>query len=493
MTTRSDDEITSMSAVRLCELVRRRALSPVEIMEAHLRRAEELNPPLNAIVTFAPDALTEAHAAERALQSGAPLPPLHGLPMTIKDTIATANLRSTSGSRVRARLVPAVDATAVGRLRAAGAIVFGKTNPSELAIEYNADNPLFGRTNNPHDPALTPGGSSGGCAAAVAACLTPASLGSDLVGSIRIPAHLCGVAGLFPTPGRIPASGHFPPTEGVLARAASLGPLARTVDDLALLFDALTGEDHRWHEPLAHESDRVASNEGHDVWPEVRLHGLRLAVYTDDGAVRASEETERAVESAASALAAAGMEIVNMRPPEIEGASDLWLALFPPIVAEIVRAEFAGREELAGAAARAILQRAERAPAATVANNFDAWAERERRRASLLERMRDVPLLLAPVGAIAAYAHEARKIEVRGEQISTFRAFGFAQACNVFGLPSVCVPAGRTHAGLPIGVQIVGRPYEERLVLTAARAVERARGGWQQPPAPLPKERDNPL
>lgn len=494
MASRSDDEITSMSAVRLCELVRRRALSPVEIMEAHLRRAEALNPKLNAVVTFAPDALARARAAERAVTSGARLPPLHGLPVTIKDTIATASLRSTSGSRVRARLVPSVDATAVARLRAAGAIVFGKTNCSELAIEYNADNPVFGRTNNPHDPQLSPGGSSGGCAAAVAACLSPASLGSDLVGSIRIPAHLCGVAGLFPTPGRVPASGHFPPTEGVLAGAASLGPLARTVDDLALLFDALTRTDHTGRDPFADESGRPAANEGGRALSEIRLRGLHVAVYTDDGAVRASDETERAVGSAAKALAAAGMELGRARPPEIEGASELWLALFPPAVAEIVRAEFAGREELAGTAARAILRRPARAPSATaVENSFDAWAERERRRASLLERMRDVPLLLAPVGAVAAYAHDARKVEVRGEQISTFRAFGFAQACNVFGLPSVCVPAGRTRAGLPIGVQIIGRPYEEKFLLAAARVVEHALGGYARPPAPLPNGRDNPL
>ncbi len=169
----SDDEITTLSAAKLCESIRTRTLSPVEIMEAHLRRAEALNPALNAIITFAPDALERARAAERAVMSGVDLPPLHGLPLTIKDTIDTAGLRTTSGSRVRADHVPAVDAPAVALLRAAGAIVFGKTNTSELALDYNADNALFGRTNNPHDVSRTPGGSSGGCAAAVSACLSP--------------------------------------------------------------------------------------------------------------------------------------------------------------------------------------------------------------------------------------------------------------------------------------------------------------------------------
>lgn len=474
-----------MSAAKLCEFVRRRALSPVEIMEAHLQRAAALNPALNAIVTFAPNALEQARAAERALMNGDALPPLHGLPLTIKDTIATAHLRTTSGSRTRLDHVPAADAPAVARMRAAGAIVYGKTNASELAIEYNADNLVFGRTNNPHDLARTPGGSSGGCAAAVSACLSPASLGSDLVGSIRIPAHFCGVLGLFPTPGRVPSGGHFPPTDGALAAGASIGPLARTIDDLALLFDALTGDNPTRANSPADEPGQPVS--------EIRLRGLRVARYADDGTVRVTQETERALESAAGALAAAGMEMVDSRPPEMTGATDLWLALFPHAVAGIVRAEYAGREELGGAAVQAILRRNEGASEAAPANNGDAWAERGRLRASLLERMREIPLLLAPVGAVAAFAHGARRVEVGGEQINTFRAFGYAQACNVFGLPAACVPAGRTHEGLPIGVQIIGRPFEERVVLAVARVIESALGGWQPPPVALPSGGDDPL
>jgi len=494
------DEITSHTAARLCELVRRRALSPVEIMEAHLQRAEALNPALNAIVTFAPDALEQARAAERAVMRGDNLPPLHGLPVTIKDTIATANLLTTSGSRARSDYVPVVDAPAVARLRAAGAIVYGKTNASELAIEYNADNPLFGRTNNPHDAALTPGGSSGGCAAAVGACLSPASLGSDLVGSIRIPAHFCGILGLFPTPGRVPHAGHFPPTEGVLAAGASLGPLARTVEDLALLFDALTCEDRI---QAGSRARHQADGSGHAL-SETKLRGLRVACYADDGMVRVTEETQHAVASAARALADAGMETFEECPPEIAGATDMWLALFTRAVGEIVRAEYAGREELAGTAARAILRRGEDATdaaapdaAATVAaahaGHSDAWAERNRRRASLLERMSETPLLLTPVGAVAAFAHGARRVEVGGELVNTFRAFSYAQVCNVYGLPGACVPAGRTREGLPVGVQIIGRPGEEQLVLAAARVIEAALGGWQTPPAGLPSGGDDPL
>ncbi|HZG52696.1 MAG TPA: amidase family protein, partial [Pyrinomonadaceae bacterium] len=226
---------------------------------------------------------------------------------------------------------------------------------------------------------------------------------------------------------------------------------------------------------------------------DAELRRLRVACYADDGAVRASEETRRAVESAARALAAVGVETVDSRPPEVSGATDLWLALFPRAVGEIVRAEYAGREELAGAAAGAILRRAERASEVENENNFDAWAERGRLRASLLERMRETPLLLAPVGAVAAFAHGARQVEVDGEMVNAFRAFGYAQACNVFGLPAACVPAGRTREALPVGVQLIGRPFQERFVLAAARVVESALGGWQPPPVALPSGGANPL
>ncbi|MGI9108292.1 MAG: amidase [Pyrinomonadaceae bacterium] len=485
-----DNEITALSATSLCELVRRHALSPVEIMEAHLRRAEQLNSALNAIVTFAPDALAQARAAERAAMSGEQLPPLHGLPVTVKDTIATAHLRTTCGSRVRAHDVPTVDAAAVARLRVAGAIVFGKTNASELALDYSTDNPLFGRTNNPHDPARTPGGSSGGCAAAVSACLSPASLGSDLVGSIRIPAHCCGVAGLFPTPGRVAGAGHFPPTDGPLSLGASLGPLARRVDDLALLFAALADGDDS-HAILSHNGFGQLES---DIELRGELRGLRVACYTDDGAVPVTEETKSAVISAAGALKEAGLIVMEARPPGIERATELWLALFSRAVRKIVRREYAGREEEAGAAVRALLGREADVSAAALEDYFEAWFERDRLRAELLAWMRETPLLIAPVGAVPAFIHGARKVEVGDRQFNTFRAFSYAHVSNVFGLPAASVPAGRTRANLPIGVQIIGRPFQERLVLAAARVVEAACGGWQLAAAlTLPSGGDNPL
>ena len=233
------EELTNVSASELVRLIVGKQASPVDVAQAHLERIEQLNPALNAIVTIAPDVLDRARQAEASLMRGDTPGPLHGLPITIKDTIETADLRSTSGSVVRAQFVPRVDAPSVARLRAAGAIILGKTNVAEMAMDYTADNPVFGRTNNPHDTSRTPGGSSGGEAAAIATCMSAGGLGSDLAGSIRIPAHFCGIAGLKPTTGSVPGAGQFPPSIGPYSLGAAIGPMARRVEDLQLLFSAL--------------------------------------------------------------------------------------------------------------------------------------------------------------------------------------------------------------------------------------------------------------
>src|SRR5688572_281286 len=260
--------------------IKNRSISPVEVAQECLDRIERLNPALNAVVTVAPDVLDRALAAEGALLRGQLFGPLHGVPVTIKDTIETAGLRTTSGSTIRADYVPAVDAPAVARLKAAGAIILGKTNAAEMAMDYNADNPVFGRTNHPHDAKLTPGGSSGGEAVAIATGMSPGGLGSDLAGSVRIPAHFCGICGLKPTTGRVPGEGQFPPSSGPYGLGAVIGPMARTVADLRLLFQVLSA----------------------DPGSEVQLKGIRFAWYGDDGVAPVTDETARAVANAAAAL-----------------------------------------------------------------------------------------------------------------------------------------------------------------------------------------------
>src|SRR6185503_17497806 len=220
----------------LAGMIRAKEVSPVEVVEAHLQQIEKLNPRLNAIVTLAPDVLDQARRAEREPTDR----PLHGVPLTIKDTIETRGLRSTSGSRMRAEYMPPRDAPVVARLREAGALILGKTNTAEMAMDYTGDNPVFGRTNNPHNLTKSPGGSSAGEAVAIATCMSPGGIGSDLAGSIRIPAHFCGISGFKPATGYVPRGGQFPPSTGPYSLGAVMGPMARSVNDLDLLFSVLT-------------------------------------------------------------------------------------------------------------------------------------------------------------------------------------------------------------------------------------------------------------
>jgi Asp-tRNA(Asn)/Glu-tRNA(Gln) amidotransferase A subunit family amidase len=460
-------ELTRLPAAKIARLIRERAVSSVEVVEAYLSRIEELNPSLNAIVSLAPDALERARHMEAAVMGGKTLGALHGVPVTIKDTFDVAGLRSTSGSRLRARRIPAVDAQAVVRLRAAGAIILGKTNVPEMALTYDAENPVFGRTSNPHDLGRTPGGSSGGEAASVAAALSPVGLGSDLVGSIRIPAHFCGIFGMKPVAGAVPGEGHCPQLLGRLKQAAAFGPLARSVADLALMFEVL-----------------AAVGDDSSSYLNEKLAGRRVAWYSDDGVTPVTEETRLSVERAALALYDAGMDMIEARPPGVERGHALWLERFSPDVTEAIRMVYStpADEEEAGAAVRALLARSRGTPTMTEAQRLRIDEECRRLRQSLLEWMNDRPFILAPVGAVPAFAHGARKVSARGDEISVFNAFSYAQTFNTFDLPVVCVPAGRTAAGLPIGVQLIGRPNSEKSLLRVAHLLEEALGGWQPPP-----------
>jgi amidase len=466
------DDLVSHSATALADLIRRRASSPVEVVEAHLSRIDRLNPQLNAIVTLAPDAIDKAKQAEAAVMRGDDLGPLHGVPLTIKDTIETAGLRTTGGSVLRADFVPKHDTPAVARLKAAGAIILGKTNPAEMAMDYTADNPVFGRTNNPYNPLLTPGGSSGGEAAAIASCMSPGGIGSDLAGSIRIPSHFCGIAGLKPTVGRVPGGGQFPPATGPYSLGAAIGPMARSVSDLRLLLEALSRTSGPW---------TMGSLTGFSDERSL-LRGLRVACYTDDGTVPVTEETRTAVETAALALTEAGLIVQQIRPPGVERGHDLWLRLFSRASVVVLRNVYSGHEDIGGGFVRWRLSTADDTPAPSLDDYINSWLERDRLRATLLEWMEDTPLIIAPVGATPAYEHDTHKITIGERTMSTFRAFSYSQTFNVFDLPVVVVPAGRTAEGLPIGVQIVGRPFAEHTVLAAAATIEEALGGWQPPP-----------
>lgn len=470
------NDLTRESATELVALIRSRTVSPVEVVEAHLRRIEQINPSLNAIVTVAEDAIDRARISEGALMSGNDVGPLEGLPVTVKDTIDTAGLRTTSGSRIRAHHVPEHDAASVARLKAAGAIILGKTNVPEMAVPYDCDNPVFGRTNNPHNPLMTAGGSSGGEAAAIAACLSPAGLGSDLSGSIRVPAHFCGIAGLKPTTGRVAIDGHTPAVSGVVSLGACIGPMARRVEDLGLLFKVLA-------EPTQFETAQT----GGDVLNSTLPPGLRVAWYADDGVNPVSDEIRAAVQNATKALADAGLEVTEVTPPGISAGSRLWIDLFSRAANTEITALYRGREVEAGPQVARLLREFNNSSPGfeekidNAERLAEAVMERERLREQLLGWMKTTGLILAPVGATAAFEHGAERVDVSGKSISIFRAFSYSQTFNVLGLPSVSVPAGRAANGLPIGVQVVGRPFEERIVLSAAAIIEAALVGWPKP------------
>jgi aspartyl-tRNA(Asn)/glutamyl-tRNA(Gln) amidotransferase subunit A len=435
------------SISEIAQLIRSRKVSPVEVAEAHLQRIAELNPKLNAIVTVAPDLLDRAREAEAAVMRGDELGPLHGVPLTIKDTIETANIRSTSGSTLRADYVPRKDAPAVACLKAAGALILGKTNPAEMAMDYNADNPLFGRTDHFLDSRLTPGGSSGGEAVAIAMNMSPGGLGSDLAGSIRIPAHFCGIAGLKPTTGRVPGEGQFPTSTGPYSLGAAIGPMARTVGDLRLLFEALT----------VNKSARQTK---------------RVAWFSSDGRVPVTDDTTRVVQSVAAGLSNAGFECVEELPPHVERGNELWLKLFSRASVVQLRKAYEGREDEGGAFVSWRLANSDNPPAPSLDEYIANWMERDRLREELLDWMEIIPVIVAPVGPTPAFAHDTLKLRLGDSEVGVFRAFTYAQAFNVFDLPVVVVPAGRSHDGLPIGVQIVGRPNEEETVLRVAELVE---------------------
>jgi amidase len=470
-------ELTELSAARLATMMRAREASPVEVVKAYLSRIERWNPQLNAVVTLAPDAIERAREAEAAIMHGGEVGALCGVPLTVKDTIETRGLRTTGGSLLRAGHVPTEDAPAVSRLRAAGAIILGKTNVPEMAIPYECDNPVFGRTHNPHDLSRTSGGSSGGEAASISACLSPAGLGSDLSGSIRVPAHFCGIVGLKPSTGRTPVAGHYPRASWPLSHGAAVGPMARHVEDLSLLLKALTGL-------RTYESVNAPSG----MWPGVELkdlRGLRVAAcaFEDDDAL--TDETRQAIGATLRVLSEAGLQVLEEGPKGLERASALWPKLFGYASAIQLRETYAGREGDAGAAVLAVLAAGKKSTRLTYDELAMAWGERDELRSRMVDWMETTPLLVAPVGAAPAFKHGTRRLRIGERELSVFQAFKYSRAFNVLGLPVASVPIGRSGEGLPIGVQIIGRPFEEELLLAAATLIEAALGGWIQPPAAM--------
>src|SRR5579862_2140937 len=377
-------ELTFLSAVSMAEQIRRKRLSPVDLVEAHLARIQELNSRLNAFVYIdAEGARRQAQSAETALAKGEKLGVLHGVPVSMKSSIEVTGMAWEAGTKLRTGIVGKRDAPLVARLRRAGAIILGVTNTPELLMAWETDNLLYGRTNNPWDLSRTPGGSSGGEAAAIAAGMSAGGVGSDGGGSIREPAHFTGICGLKPTPGRIPATGHFPESVGPFALLGVVGPLARNMDDLKVLFEVMQGPD---------DGDPSAAPVP-IRWPgKDELKHIRVGYFEDDGRTPVTAETRAAVRTAADALRRAGFQVEAFRPDGLEVARQLWWKLFGIAGGMMLDPMTKGRETELSPMLAEFCRGVAAQPTHTAQSLLETWIQRDVVRTQVFAQMRDYPV-----------------------------------------------------------------------------------------------------
>jgi amidase len=455
---------TAASATEMAGALRARRATAVELCEACLARIELVNPKLNAVVALCAErARREARERDAELARGVLRGPLHGVPFTLKDSHETEGVLSTGGTKGFARHIPAADSTIAARLRAAGAILLGKTNTPELTMSFETDNLVYGRTNNPYALDRTSGGSSGGAAAIVAAGGVPFDVGSDTGGSIRLPSHFCGIAGLRPTSGRVPRTGHLWPPGGTADALTTLGPMARRVEDLALLLPLLAGPDGR--------DPAIVPAPLRDDW-QVDVRALRVAVCGDDGVSAPTRETRAALQSAADALASAGARLEPARPAALARTLEVFMAVISSDGGGFLAAQLerCGTVEPSPAVGGVLALQREGPNARDVTRAFELW---DGFRAEMLAFLAGFDALLCPANAGPALPH--------GTATSTLPAFTYTMAFNLTGWPGAVVRAGTSPEGLPIGVQLVAAPWREDISLALARRVEARTGGWQPP------------
>jgi len=447
-------------------MLRAREISVAELAEAHISQIERLNPQLNAFADYDAERVREqAKVLDAAPVDARGL--LHGLPVTVKSSIATAGYKCEIGSLLHEGEIPREDAVVVERLRAAGALILGTTNCPEFLMAYETANLLHGQTRNPWDLERTPGGSSGGESAAIAAGMSAAGLGSDSGGSVRVPAHFTGICSLKPTPGRFPGRGHLPPCVGPFATLGAIGPMARTVPDVELMFRTLGGQD---------DADPASPPivPGELSFDELRAH--RIGVFEEDGLTPVTPETRAAVQAAAGVLRDAGFRVVPFRPRTLEQLRKLWWTFFVQCGAMFYEPEVRrGREKLSPVF-REFLEIAERTGPLTATELLNAWAELDLLRSKTLEEMREYPVLLCPVASVPAWRHGERSWSIDGKAVEYLDAVRYTQWFNTLGAPAAVVPVGRSAEGLPIGVQVAARPFEDEMALGVAAVVDAACG-----------------
>ena len=481
-TSTSPTDLTSRSATQLAAAIAGKEASSREVLDAFLDRIARLDGPINAVVTIdAPRARAEAEAADVAVARGDALGPLHGVPMTVKDSLMTAGMRTTSGAPELSEFVPDVDAHAVAAMRRAGAVIFGKTNLPIYAGDFQTFNEVFGTTNNPYDLSRVPGGSSGGSAAALACRFTPIEIGSDIGGSIRLPAHMSGVAGLKPSYGVVPAHGQIPGPPGTLTLAdlAVIGPMARTIDDLALGLGLMSGP-NRWDAPAW----RLDLPPARTTDPKQ----LRIATWLDDERCPVEPEVRTLLEGAATILLGMSAVVDDTARPSfsLTKAADTFEALLIAALAggysrdEVDRFATDDRDSTVGHAHRLTAMR------------HREWQSFNERRLQMRLRWEEFfgsgyDVILLPVMPCVAIPHDqsepqsARVARIGGVDRPYSDCMTWMAPAGLAHLPATVVPVGRTAAGMPVGIQIVGPYLHDRMTLEVGRLLLDALGGCPSP------------
>lgn len=461
----AEHDLLFSSATRIAKAIRLRTVSCRAVIDAHIERIKAVNPQINAVVQLAEArARAEATSADQAIERGERVGPLHGVPITIKDSFDTAGIISTAGTAGRKNHVPARDATVVARLRAAGAIVLGKTNTPELTIGTDTENALFGRTSNPYDLTRTPAGSSGGAAAIIAAGGSALDIGSDTAGSIREPAHVCGIAALKPTAGRVPRTGHiFPPGLGALDGLTQVGPMARYVEDLALVLPIIAGVD--WQDAAVIPMP-VLNLEA------VQLAGLRVAFFDRVGELAPKPAIAQAIAATATALAKSGIAVEEACPEAIGLAGDLYGRLRNADGGAYLRRllKQAGTEQ-PGTHLAARLQGLTPIGGAEFSALLEAVDDY---RSRMLGFMKNYDAIICPPAVHTAWRHDTVFDD-------PYPLWVFSTSFNLTGWPCAVLRAGTTRDGLPIGIQVAGRPWREDVVLALAQHIESLMVGYVRP------------
>lgn len=469
----ANGEVWWLTTTELGRLLRGRKLSPVEVTQDYLDRIAKLNPRLEAYVTVTADlALEAARRAEREIVSGQYRGPLHGVPYSLKDLFATKGVRTTAGSKILADNVPVEDAAVVALLEAAGSVLLGKVNTHEVAYGVTTQT-FLGSTKNPWDLSRIPGGSSGGSASALAAGLCAFSLGSDTAGSIRCPASLCGVVGLKPTYGRVSCHGVFAQSW----TADHVGPMARSVEDVAAVLQAIAGLDPR---------DPTTSREpvaDYTAGLEAGVRGLRIGVPREIFDLPLDAGVASAFEAARRAFIDLGATVYDLSIPSLAGAQEVNGAIIRPEATSRHETWLRERPEEYGNDVRELLEAGNGTPAS---DYIRATVERQRIRfgveGTLAER---VDLLLTPCEPVGAPRIGEKTMLVDGKEVPLISGLvHFLSPFSLIGLPALSVPAGFDGCGLPTGIQLVGRAFDETTVLRAGHAFEQAAGWSRRHPLP---------